>query len=293
MGFTPIRTPQLPISSRRHSKRHGRVWDQEFESPLLQRRVHCEPDFLDQGAEINDFDETLPACFGAIAISFCVETAAALGTATLSSWSPVALAVFAGVAGVGLLLLVVGWRGARGPRNAVMALTSVATPGLLAAGSALLNDKIPTSSPGANEKNAKARSSLTGETLGVFRGISCHGIIGGTRCAQPLDQRGHTARRNRAGHLVVRYAGAHPAQHAAEAQGDLAALFGDWNDVALWFAFEAKARPGIMQQHLLLPIQPQQDDRRLDGHVAERAIDHTRRLFANDRDLCHRFRRDP
>src|SRR6266850_35183 len=43
MGFTPIRTPQLPIGSRRHSKRHGRVWDQEFESPLLQRRVTCEP----------------------------------------------------------------------------------------------------------------------------------------------------------------------------------------------------------------------------------------------------------
>jgi hypothetical protein len=26
-------------------------WDGEFESPLLQRRVRCEPDFLDRGAE--------------------------------------------------------------------------------------------------------------------------------------------------------------------------------------------------------------------------------------------------
>jgi hypothetical protein len=74
------------------------------------------------------------ACLGAIALAFVGETAAALGTVALSRWSPVALAVFAGVAGVGLLLLVIGWRGARGPRNAVMALTSVATPGLLAAG---------------------------------------------------------------------------------------------------------------------------------------------------------------
>lgn len=74
------------------------------------------------------------ACFGAIFLAFCGETAAALGTAALARWSPVALAVFAGVAGVGLLLLVVGWRGARGPRNAVMALTSIATPCLLAAG---------------------------------------------------------------------------------------------------------------------------------------------------------------
>ena len=74
------------------------------------------------------------ACLGAITLSFCGETAAALGTATLSSWSPIALCVFAGVAGVGLLLLVVGWRGARGPRNAVMALTSIATPWVLVAG---------------------------------------------------------------------------------------------------------------------------------------------------------------
>ena len=37
--------------------------DRGFESISLHRRVHCEPDFLDQGAEINDFDKTLPACF--------------------------------------------------------------------------------------------------------------------------------------------------------------------------------------------------------------------------------------
>src|SRR5712671_6925519 len=30
--------------------------DRWFESTSLQRRVHCEPDFLDQGAEINDFE---------------------------------------------------------------------------------------------------------------------------------------------------------------------------------------------------------------------------------------------
>jgi hypothetical protein len=36
------------------------------------------------------------ACLGAITLSFCGETAAALGTATLSSWSPIALCVFAG-----------------------------------------------------------------------------------------------------------------------------------------------------------------------------------------------------
>jgi hypothetical protein len=27
----------------------GNTWDREFESCLLQRRVACEPDFLDQG----------------------------------------------------------------------------------------------------------------------------------------------------------------------------------------------------------------------------------------------------
>jgi len=68
------------------------------------------------------------ACLGSIVLSFCGETWAAVGSAALSSWW------FAGGAGVGLLLLVVGWRGARGPRNAVMALTSIATPCLLAAG---------------------------------------------------------------------------------------------------------------------------------------------------------------
>jgi hypothetical protein len=42
----------------------------------------------------------------------------------------------------------------------------------------------------------------------------------------------------------------------AEAHGDLAALFGDWNDVALRLAFETKAGPRVMQEHLLLSIQP-------------------------------------
>jgi hypothetical protein len=48
-----------------------------------------------------------------------------------------------------------------------------------------------------------------------------------------------------------------------------------------------------MQQHLLLSIQPQQDDRRLNGHIAQRSINYTCRFFADHRNLCHRFRRDP
>lgn len=72
------------------------------------------------------------ACFGAITLGFCGEAALLFGPAA-STFSPVVLLVFAGVAGVGLLLFVLGVRGARGPRNVVMALSSVATPGGLAA----------------------------------------------------------------------------------------------------------------------------------------------------------------
>jgi hypothetical protein len=50
------------------------------------------------------------------------------------------------------------------------------------------NDKIPTSSPGIDEKSAKARSLLTGKTLRVLCGISGHRIVGGTRYAQALDK---------------------------------------------------------------------------------------------------------
>ena len=51
-----------------HDAKPGRLClqptgDRGFESCSLQRRVHCEPDFLDQGAENNDCDETLPAPF--------------------------------------------------------------------------------------------------------------------------------------------------------------------------------------------------------------------------------------
>jgi hypothetical protein len=71
------------------------------------------------------------ACFGAITLAFSGEAALLVGPAA-STFSPVALLVFAGIAGVGLLLFVLGVRGARGPRDTVMALTSVATPGGLA-----------------------------------------------------------------------------------------------------------------------------------------------------------------
>ena len=63
--------------------------------------------------------------------------------------------------------------------------------------------------------------------------------------------------------------------------------------MALRFAFEAKAWPRVMQQHLLLSIQPQQDDRWLDGNIAQRSINYIFRRFANDRDFCHCLRRDP
>ena len=71
------------------------------------------------------------ACFGAITLGFCGEAALLFGLAA-SSFSSVVLLVFAGIVAVGLLLFVLGVRGARGPRNPVMALTSVATPGGLA-----------------------------------------------------------------------------------------------------------------------------------------------------------------
>jgi hypothetical protein len=71
------------------------------------------------------------ACFGAITLGFSGEAAVLFGPAA-STFSPVALLVFAGIVATGLLLFVLGVRGARGPRNGVMALTSVATPGGLA-----------------------------------------------------------------------------------------------------------------------------------------------------------------
>src|SRR5215207_812401 len=100
-------------------------------------------------------------------------------------------------------------------------------------------------------KGATLRLSRTGKPLGVFCAVSCHGNVGGARRAQALDQRGYAARRDRTGHLVIRHAHTHPAEHAADADGDLTALFGDRNDVALRLAFEAKPRPRIMKQHLL------------------------------------------
>src|SRR3954470_3980307 len=51
--------------------------------------------------------------------------------------------------------------------------------------------------------------------------------------------------------------------------------------------------PSKRRPRQLLSIQPQQDDRRLNGHIAQRSINYACRFFAHHRDLCHRFRRDP
>src|SRR5262245_13604039 len=136
-------------------------------------------------------------------------------------------------------------------------------------------------------------SLLTAQALCILRGVNRHSIVGSAGRVQALDQLGNAARRDCTGHLVVRYPSADPAEHAANAYRDLAALLRDRNNVALRLAFEAEPRPGVMQQHLLLSIQPQQDDGRLDRHIAQRSINHALRLFAHDRDPCYRFRLNP
>jgi hypothetical protein len=89
-------------------------------------------------------------------------------------------------------------------------------------------------------RTAPRFSLRTAKTHGIFRGIGRHRVIGRARRAQAFDQRPHAARRDRTGDLVVRHARAYAAQHAADADGDVAALLGDRNDVALRFAFEAR-----------------------------------------------------
>src|SRR5262245_66325246 len=104
-----------------------------------------------------------------------------------------------------------------------------------------------------SDENGRA-SLLTAKTSGIFCGISCYRGVCSPCRAQALDQQGHAARRDCTRDLVIRHAGAHPAEHAADAHRDIATLFGDRNDVALRFAFEAKAWPSIVQTHLLLFI---------------------------------------
>ena len=70
------------------------------------------------------------ACFGAVTLGFCGFFAAPIFS---TGSSPTARLVFAGIVAVALLLLVIGMRMARGPRDPVMALTSIATPAGLAA----------------------------------------------------------------------------------------------------------------------------------------------------------------
>src|ERR1700722_10771448 len=53
------------------------------------------------------------------------------------------------------------------------------------------------------------------ETLGVLAGIGGHPHIGGARRPWPLDQPDQAMAGQREGHLGVRHAGAHPAQHGA------------------------------------------------------------------------------
>ena len=97
-------------------------------------------------------------------------------------------------------------------------------------------------------------SLLAGKPPGIVRGICRYRIVGDACRTQPLNELGYPARRDRTGHLVVGHPGTHPAQHTADAHGDLAAFLGNRNDMALRFAFEAKARPRVVQQHLLLSI---------------------------------------
>jgi len=91
------------------------------------------------------------------------------------------------------------------------------------------------------------RFSAGAQSAWIFRRIGCHLIVGAARRTQPLDQRGQPARRDRTCHFIIGHAGAHPAQHAADAHRDLLVFFGDRNDMALRFAFEAKSWPGIVQ----------------------------------------------
>ena len=49
-------------------------------------------------------------------------------------------------------------------------------------------------------------------------------------------------------------------------------LLSDRDDVALRLALKPKSWPGIVQQHLLLAIEPQQDDRWLDRQFADKSV---------------------
>ncbi len=72
------------------------------------------------------------ACTGAILLTLCAFAALVFGR-DVATFSTETLLGFAAVVGVGLLLLVVGMRGARGPRDPTMAISSVATPAGVAA----------------------------------------------------------------------------------------------------------------------------------------------------------------
>lgn len=70
------------------------------------------------------------ACFGAVVLGFCGFFAGPMFSPGIL---PPARLVFVGVVAGALLLLVIGMRMARGPRDPVMALTSIATPAGFAA----------------------------------------------------------------------------------------------------------------------------------------------------------------
>ena len=72
------------------------------------------------------------ACTGAILLSLCAFAALVFGR-DVATFSTETLLGFAAVVGFSLLLLVVGMRGARGPRDPTMAISSLATPAGVAA----------------------------------------------------------------------------------------------------------------------------------------------------------------
>ncbi len=124
----------------------------------------------------------------------------------------------------------------------------------------------PTTPPARTRTTRPPRSSATARS-GEARGASVGGVAARPAASATalrsiaVDRRRPTLRRrDRARHLGGGHAGAHAAQRAADARGDLALLLGDRDDVALRLALDAQARDRVRQHHQLLAVEAQQHD---------------------------------
>ena len=134
---------------------------------------------------------------------------------------------------------------------------------------------------------------LLGEAFGIGAGVRRYLHIGTICGLETFQKFADLTGRNGARNLIVAHSGPDSAQHAANAQRNLARLFGDGDDVALGLTLDTKIGIRIMQHHRLLAVQSNENDVWVRRRFRERTISHKARLLRDRRDMREDVGPDP